>query len=691
MSTTEPLLVPGVANLSKSKTGGDTMVDIPGYTLISRLQSTSRNVLYHAVRDSDRLPAIVKMPLAANPGPRELERYRREHAILQRLREVRGVSGTLGCELSNGRPVLLLDGEAGAALSESVGRPFDVDRFLELAISLASTLADIHRRGVIHKDLKPSNIILLPSGEPRIIDFGSATLQSVEHMEAGPANLIEGTLAYMSPEQTGRMNRSVDYRTDLYSLGVTFYELLTGTLPFHGRDALEWFHAHMAQAPKPPHERVLTIPRSLSAIVMKLLAKVAEERYQGADGLKADLLRCQKALGQGRVAPFPLGEHDVPTHFQMPQRLYGREAQVDTLLQAFERVARGGRPELVLISGYSGIGKSAVVHELYRPVVQRRGLFLDGKFDQFQRDIPYATLAQAIRVLVRQLLASSDSELEAWRERLQEAWDGNGQLLVDVVPQLELVAGKQPALPELSPSEAQHRFDRVLQRFLGVLSTPEHPLVLFFDDLQWADVTSLRLLRHLLNHPDTPPVLLIGAYRDNEVSPSHPLMLVREELVKGGARVTDLPARAAEPGAAPGNHLRRAAGRGAGARRAALGAGAREDRRQPVLLPPAHAHAEPGRAADPHARGLLAVGRGGRPRPRVFRQRRRLPGGPAAPASPGDPAPAAPVGVRGQCLPAPDPGHHLRHARGRGGAGPRARAPGRPVDALGPGAVPVSP
>ncbi|MDC0709073.1 trifunctional serine/threonine-protein kinase/ATP-binding protein/sensor histidine kinase [Stigmatella sp. ncwal1] len=516
------------------------MIGIPGYTLIDKLKSTGTNILYHAVRDSDRLPVIVKMPMSAHPGVRERDDYRREYAVLQRLSEVRGVSRALGCELRGERPVLLMEGEGGAALSDTGGIPLGVEHFLGLAISLASTLTDIHRRGVIHKDLKPSNIIRLLSGETRIVDFGSATVQSVEHVEAVPAGLIEGTLAYMSPEQTGRMNRSVDYRTDLYSLGVTFYELLTGTLPFHGRDALEWFHAHMAQTPRAPHERIPAIAPCLSAIVIKLLAKVAEERYQSADGLKADLLRCQESLGRGVREPFPLGEHDIPTHFQMPQRLYGREAQVDTLLQSFERVARGGHPELVLISGYSGIGKSAVVHELYRPVVQRRGIFLDGKFDQFQRDIPYTTLAQAIRGLVRQLLAGTDAELEAWREQLHEAWEGSGQLLVDLVPQLELVVGKQPALPALTPAESQHRFDWLFQRFLGVLSTPAHPLVIFLDDLQWADMASLRLIQHLFTHPDTPPLLMIGAYRDNEVSPSHPLMLARQELHKAGAWVAEL-------------------------------------------------------------------------------------------------------------------------------------------------------
>ncbi|WP_257448755.1 trifunctional serine/threonine-protein kinase/ATP-binding protein/sensor histidine kinase [Archangium lipolyticum] len=516
------------------------MVNIPGYTLIDTLKSTGASILYNARRDADRLPVIVKMPVTTYPGARELERYRREHAILQRLRDVRGVARVLGHELSHGRPVLLLEGEGGKALSEGVGQPLDVERFLELAISLSETLAEIHRRGVIHKDLKPSNLILLPSGEARVIDFGTAILQTLEHVDAASTTFIEGTPAYMSPEQTGRMNRSVDHRSDLYSLGVTFYELLTGSLPFHGRDALEWFHAHMAQVPRPPHERVPGLPPALSAIVMKLLAKVAEERYQGADGLKADLVRCRDELRRGVRESFPLGTHDVPTHFQMPQRLYGRDEEVSTLLGAFERVSQGGCPELVMISGYSGIGKSAVVQELYRPVVQRRGIFLQGKFDQFQRDIPYATLAQAIRGLVLQLLAGTDAELEDWRGRLRQALEGNGQLLVGLVPQLELIVGRQPPVQELPPSEAQHRFNRVFQRFLGAISTSEHPLAMFLDDLQWADQASLRLIQHLITHPDTSPLLLVGAWRDNEAGPCHPLVLAREEMRKEGARVTDI-------------------------------------------------------------------------------------------------------------------------------------------------------
>ncbi|QRK10419.1 AAA family ATPase [Archangium violaceum] len=512
------------------------MLDIPGYKLLGTLRATSSNVLFQAVRESDGLPVIIKTPATVSAGPRERERYRREYSILQRLRDVRGVVRPYSHEQILERPVLLMEEVRGVPLSELVGQPLAIPRFLELAVSLAANLGEIHRHGVIHKDIKPANIIAEPTGGTRLIDFGVATLQRVEHLEAAPADLVEGTLAYMSPEQTGRMNRLVDYRTDLYSLGVTFYELLTGSRPFQGRDALEWFHAHMAQHPRPPHELRPSIPLALSAIVMRLLAKTAEERYQSAEGLRADLERCR----EGPLEVFPLGARDVPRRLSLPQRLYGREAQVSTLLSGFDRVVHGGHAELMLVRGYSGIGKSSLVQELHKPVVRRRGFFLSGKFEQFQRDIPYATLAQAIRGLVQQLLAGSDEELERWRERLQEAWGEQGQRVVELVPQLELIAGRQPPVEALPPSETRNRFNQVFLKFLGVFATREHPLVLFLDDLQWADAASLQLLQHLLTHPEAPPLLLLGAYRDNEVSLSHALMLTVEAVRKSGARVTDI-------------------------------------------------------------------------------------------------------------------------------------------------------
>ncbi|QRK10437.1 AAA family ATPase [Archangium violaceum] len=516
------------------------MLDIPGYRVLGTIRATGSNALFQAVREADGLPVIIKTPMLASPGRPESERYRREFSILQRLRDVRGVVRPYAYERLGERPLLLLERVQGHSLSESTGHPLELSRFLQLALSLASTLGEVHGRNVIHKDIKPSNIILEPSGDARLIDFGVATLQKVEHLDAAPTHLIEGTLAYMSPEQTGRMNRAVDYRTDFYSLGITFYELLTGRRPFQGKDALEWFHAHMAQKPRPPHELNPQVPPVLSALVLKLLAKVAEERYQSAEGLQADLERCRQALSQGVREEFTLGTQDTPNHFQLPQRLYGREEQVSTLLEGFERVASTGRPELVLVSGYSGIGKSSVVNELHKPVVQRRGFFLSGKFDQFQRDIPYTTLAQTLRGLVQQLLAGSDEELARWRQQVNQAWEGQGQLLVDLVPQLEVLVGPQPALQEVPPGEVQHRFYRVVRQFLSVFATPRHPLVVFLDDLQWADLASLQLLSHMLSQPEALPVLWIGAYRDNEVGPSHSLLSVLDEARKTGARMTDI-------------------------------------------------------------------------------------------------------------------------------------------------------
>ncbi|WP_095988385.1 trifunctional serine/threonine-protein kinase/ATP-binding protein/sensor histidine kinase [Cystobacter fuscus] len=516
------------------------MLLIPGYSLREVIKTTGNNLLFHAVRKEDSLPVILKTPSASVSGPGEIERYRREFGVLQRLQDIRGVPRAYAFECVQDRPILLLEAVSGSPLSSIIGRPLGVERTLELAISLCTTLAGIHRRGVIHKDIKPSNIIVTTTGDTCLIDFSIATLQLVEHVDAAPATLIEGTLAYMSPEQTGRMNRTLDSRTDLYSLGVTLYEMLTGTRPFHGSDALEWFHAHLAVSPPALVERVPELPAVLSSLVLKLLAKEAEERYQSAEGLKADLRRCLGDWRRGRLEDFPLGVEDYPNRFQLPQRLYGRQAQLDALHQGFQRVVRGVRPELFLVRGYSGIGKSALVHELHKPVVRQRGFFLQGKFEQLQHDIPYAPLSHALRGLTQQLLAGTDEELKQWRERLTTVCAGQGQLLVDLVPQLELVIGPQPRVPELPPSESQRRFLQVFRRFLGVFATPEHPLVLFLDDLQWADPASLRLLLELFIHPQPSSMLLIGTYRDNEVGPAHPLTQVLEELRVAGARMTSL-------------------------------------------------------------------------------------------------------------------------------------------------------
>ena len=347
---------------------------------------------------------------------------------------------------------------------------------------------------------------------------------------------VAGTLAYMSPEQTGRMNRSIDTRSDLYSLGVTLYQMLTGVLPFAAADPLEWVHCHIARQPVPPADR-REVPEPLSAIVMRLLAKNAEDRYQTAEGLAGDLRRClAQWQTQGRIDSFPLGADDLPDRLLIPEKLYGRERETDALLAAFDRVVSQGTAELVLVSGYSGVGKSSVVNELHKALVPPRGLFAAGKFDQYKRDVPYATLAQAFQMLVRQILVASEAEVDRWRHALLEALGPNGQLMVNLIPEVEFVIGKQPPVAELPPQEARGRFQLVFRRFLGAFARPEHPLALFLDDLQWLDTATLELLERLITDPDMRHVLLIGAYRDNEVSSSHPLMRTLAAIRDAGAK-----------------------------------------------------------------------------------------------------------------------------------------------------------
>ena len=435
----------------------------------------------------------------------------------------------------------------GSALPNDVcGQPMELGRFFRLAINLAAGLEKLHRRGLVHKDIKPAHILVdFETSKVWFTGFGISSRLPRERQAAEPPEVIAGTLAYMAPEQTGRMNRSIDSRTDLYSLGVTFYQMLTGFLPFTASDPMEWVHCHVARQPPPPSERVEGVPRAVSAVVMKLLAKTAEERYQTAAGLEADLQRCLdeylRSSGvtgvQEKIPEFLLGQHDTPDRLVIPEKLYGRERELGALHAAFDRVVAGSGPELVLIAGQAGLGKSAIAHELHRALAQQLGLFASGKFDQYKRDIPYASLAQALLNLMRPLLAKSETELAPWSAALTAALGANGALMVTLVPDLEHVIGPQPPVAELPARDAQRRFQLMFRRLLGVFARPEHPLAIFLDDLQWLDAATLDLLEDLLAQPDLRHLLLVGAYRDDEVTLTHPLMQRLTAIRQAGGRV----------------------------------------------------------------------------------------------------------------------------------------------------------
>jgi len=441
-----------------------------------------------------------------------------------------------------GQTMLVVDYPGGEPLDRLVGQPMEIGKFLRVSAALSGAIGQLHGRGLIHKDIKPANVLVdSATGRVRLTGFGIASRLPRERQSPEPPEFIAGTLAYMAPEQTGRVNRSIDSRSDLYSLGVTFYEMLTGSLPFTASEAMEWVHCHIARQPAAPSERVSNVPAAVSAVTMKLLSKTAEERYQTAAGVERDLRRCLSQWeSRGSIDVFTLGAQDTPDRLMIPERLYGRDREVETLLTAFDRIVAGGRPELVLVSGYSGIGKSAVVNELHKPLVPPRGLFASGKFDQYKRDIPYATLAQAFQSLVRPLLSKGEDDLCKWRDTLREALEPNALLIVDLVPELKHVIGEQPPVPELPPSEAQRRFHLVFRRFISVFARPEHPLALFLDDLQWLDAATLDLLEDLLTQTDLQHLMLIGAYRDNEVHATHPLIRKLDKIRQSGAAVQDI-------------------------------------------------------------------------------------------------------------------------------------------------------
>ncbi|MBE9040472.1 AAA family ATPase [Oscillatoriales cyanobacterium LEGE 11467] len=538
---------------------------LPGYQISVLVYESTTSFIYQGYREQDDRPVVLKVLKPDYCNSTELERYQREYSITRRL-DFEGIIQAYALEKYQNTLVMVLEDFGGKSLKSLMKeREFTLSEFLTIAIHIAEILGQVHSAGVIHKDINPSNILFVPeSGQVKLIDFGISTGMSHDRMPIQNAQGLEGTLAYMSPEQTGRTNREIDYRADFYSLGVTFYELLTGTLPFQSKDVMELVHAHLAIAPIPPHEIRPELPQAVSEIVMKMLQKTPEDRYQSAWGIQADLVLCLMQLeATGLIEDLVPGENDVTQNFHIPAGLYGREREVETLLAVFDRVAspqknqvaspaansapsrsdrsavslspsssKTARPstEFILISGYSGMGKSALVASIHRPIGQKEGYFISGKFDRLQENIPYSAAISAFGDFVRQLLTHTEAQLSQWRGKLAEALGEQGQVIIDVIPELQLIIGEHPPLTPLEPEAERERFAEVFQKFVRVFCISPHPIVLFLDDLQWADDATLDLIEQLLIDEEIQYLLLVGACRSNEVGSAHPLMVLLDRL-----------------------------------------------------------------------------------------------------------------------------------------------------------------
>ncbi|MCP4136967.1 MAG: AAA family ATPase [bacterium] len=511
------------------------MIGLEGFNFNQKLFETEKEIFYRGIRSRDNLPVLARFLRVDHPSTSDLNQLQHDFNISRSL-DLPGVAAPYSIENAGLNKILIIEDYGAILLNEHLrSHSFSLQETLDIIITIATILGEIHRKNIIHKDIKPGNIFIHPETKKvKITGFRIASEIQKETGAAKNPEELEGSLAYISPEQTGRMNRSVDFRSDLYSLGIIFYEMLTGSVPFDTKDPMELVHSHIAIAPVPPHTENPNIPETVSNIVIKLLAKAAEDRYQSISGLKSDLEKCSGMLKTGKkIEAIEIGKNDIPEWFHIPEKLYGREKEVETLFDEFSIAANEGF-RMIFFAGPPGIGKSFLINEIQRPLVKKNGFFISGKFEQYKQNIPYSSFIQAFQDLIHQLLTGSDETIALWKESILSSLGANGQIILDVIPDLKLIIGLQQPVPELPSSENQNRFNFVFRNFIKTLAGKDHPLVLFLDDLQWIDSASLKLLQAISTGTEIKNLLIIGAYRDPEVNESHPLMIILDEINQKG-------------------------------------------------------------------------------------------------------------------------------------------------------------
>ena len=507
------------------------MKDTSDYTAESTIKTS--NLVFTESLDPNGNKVFLQSLINSDPGLDELLSLKNDYEISKKI-QFEGVLKSRELLKERNKVVVVKDSFNGITLAEFLkkNKP-SIQQFLEILIKITNVISSLHENKIIHKDIRPENIFISENGMNLCIsNFVIATQLAQEQEGSSSNNWLKGSLDHISPEQTGRMNRSIDYRSDFYSLGVLLYLVLCDKLPFEYDESIEIIHAHIARYPEEPRNLRTSIPKALSDIIMKLLAKNAEERYQSARGLLFDLKECLVQWNQNQsIDNFTIASRDFSPVLNISEKLYGREKEIDTLVAAFKRI-KNSPPEILLIGGYSGIGKTRLINEIHKPVAAVNGYFCSGKFDQFNRDKPFSAFSEAVGSLIKQLLKGSKENLELWKNKISTNLEKNGQVLVEVFPELELLIGKQESVLKLGLKETNQRFIRLFQKLLLTLSGSGQPIVFFVDDLQWADSGSFELIHKTITNHDLRNILFVCAYRNNETSPTHPLMLMLDSIEK---------------------------------------------------------------------------------------------------------------------------------------------------------------